>query len=90
MRIARFSHLDEVRYGLVVSAGADAGAEAGGGAANGSAELAVAELAGHPFGATPDDIQLTGTRYGLNEVRLLAPILPSKVVCIGSEAPWAV
>jgi 2-keto-4-pentenoate hydratase/2-oxohepta-3-ene-1,7-dioic acid hydratase in catechol pathway len=76
MRIARFSHQDEVRYGLVVSAA---------GAANGSAELVMAELAGHPFGATPDDIALTGTRYALSEVRLLAPILPSKVVCIGKN-----
>jgi 2-keto-4-pentenoate hydratase/2-oxohepta-3-ene-1,7-dioic acid hydratase in catechol pathway len=72
MRIARFSHQDEVSYGLVVSA-------------DGSSELVVAQLAGHPFGGSPDDIALTGTRYALSEVQLLAPILPSKVVCIGKN-----
>jgi len=82
MRIARFSHHDEVSYGLVVHA---EGADAGVGAANGSSDLVVAQIAGHPFGATPDDLQLTGTRYALSEVNLLAPILPSKVVCIGKN-----
>jgi 2-keto-4-pentenoate hydratase/2-oxohepta-3-ene-1,7-dioic acid hydratase in catechol pathway len=82
MRVARFSHHDEVSYGLVVHA---EGADAGVGAANGSSDLVVAQIAGHPFGATPDDLQLTGTRYALSEVNLLAPILPSKVVCIGKN-----
>ena len=29
----------------------------------------VAQIAGHPFGATPDDFQLTGDRYALSEVQ---------------------
>lgn len=40
---------------------------------------AVAELSGHPFG----EIGFTGVRHALSQVRLLAPILPSKVVAIG-------
>lgn len=48
-------------------------------------ELTVAQLAGHPFGGNADDVRLTGARYALTEVRLLAPILPSKVVCIGKN-----
>src|SRR5262245_29172732 len=43
------------------------------------AGLTVAEIEGHPFGA----IQFTGERWALADVRLLSPILPSKVVCVG-------
>jgi 2-keto-4-pentenoate hydratase/2-oxohepta-3-ene-1,7-dioic acid hydratase in catechol pathway len=43
------------------------------------AGLTVAEVDGHPFGA----IRFTGQRWALADVRLLSPILPSKVVCIG-------
>jgi 2-keto-4-pentenoate hydratase/2-oxohepta-3-ene-1,7-dioic acid hydratase in catechol pathway len=43
------------------------------------ASLTVAEVDGHPFGA----IRFTGQRWALADVRLLSPILPSKVVCIG-------
>jgi 2-keto-4-pentenoate hydratase/2-oxohepta-3-ene-1,7-dioic acid hydratase in catechol pathway len=41
----------------------------------------VAELASHPFGP----VTFTGTRRPLGEVRLLAPVLPSKVVAIGKN-----
>ncbi len=41
--------------------------------------LTVAAIDGHPFGA----IQFTGDRWALPDVRLLSPILPSKVVAIG-------
>jgi 2-keto-4-pentenoate hydratase/2-oxohepta-3-ene-1,7-dioic acid hydratase in catechol pathway len=40
----------------------------------------IAELYGHPFGIDPSGVRLTGNRYPLAEVRLLAPVLPSKVV----------
>src|SRR5215831_13913220 len=43
------------------------------------AGLTVAEIDGHPFG----EIQFTGQRWALADVRLLSPILPSKVVCVG-------
>lgn len=41
----------------------------------------VAEIAGHPFTSpTP-----TGQRFPLDEVRLVAPILPSKIVGVGKN-----
>lgn len=41
----------------------------------------VAEIAEHPFG-TPT---FTGRRWPLADIRLLAPILPTKVVCVGKN-----
>lgn len=41
--------------------------------------LTIAEIEGHPFG----QIQFSGARWALSDVRLLSPILPSKVVCVG-------
>lgn len=41
--------------------------------------LTVAEIDGHPFG----QIRFTDQRWALADVRLLSPILPSKVVCVG-------
>src|SRR5207244_6139126 len=41
--------------------------------------LTVAEIDGHPFGT----VRLTGQRWALADVRLVSPILPSKVVCVG-------
>jgi 2-keto-4-pentenoate hydratase/2-oxohepta-3-ene-1,7-dioic acid hydratase in catechol pathway len=73
MRIARFAAGGEVRYGVVTPAE--------GPQAEGSE---IAELAGHPLG-TMGSIRLTGTRYSLADVRLLAPIVPSKVVAIGKN-----
>ena len=54
-------------------------------ATTGDTDLMVAQLAGHPFGGRQEDIKLTGIRFPLAEIRLLAPILPSKVVCIGKN-----
>ena len=73
MRIARFSVDGEVAFG-VVEGGAE-GVEAGG------ADAEVAEIAGHPFGP----ITFSGRRLPLPSVRLLAPVLPSKVVAIGKN-----
>ncbi|MGH8877600.1 MAG: fumarylacetoacetate hydrolase family protein, partial [Stackebrandtia sp.] len=39
----------------------------------------VAEINGHPFGS----VSTTGQRWAMEDVRLMAPILPSKVVCVG-------
>lgn len=74
MRIARFSRNGEVAFGVVE-----------GGQGNGAADLAqeelvVAEVSGHPFGAGA--VSFTGNRYRLADVRLLAPVLPSKVVAV--------
>jgi 2-keto-4-pentenoate hydratase/2-oxohepta-3-ene-1,7-dioic acid hydratase in catechol pathway len=41
----------------------------------------VAAISGHPF----ETITFTGDRWALSDVRLLAPILPSKVVAIGKN-----
>jgi 2-keto-4-pentenoate hydratase/2-oxohepta-3-ene-1,7-dioic acid hydratase in catechol pathway len=41
--------------------------------------LTVAEIDGHPFG----QVRFTGQRWALADIRLLSPILPSKVVCVG-------
>ncbi len=100
MRIARFSHNGEVSYGLVLPGDTDGGQRPGqvasAGPANGSpsahsspagddSQLMIAQLAGHPFGGRPEDIKLTGFRFPLADVRLLAPMLPSKVICIGKN-----
>jgi 2-keto-4-pentenoate hydratase/2-oxohepta-3-ene-1,7-dioic acid hydratase in catechol pathway len=45
------------------------------------AALTVAVMAEHPFGP----ITLTGDRWALDDVRLLSPILPSKVVAVGKN-----
>ncbi|MGC4896420.1 fumarylacetoacetate hydrolase family protein [Micromonospora sp. DT31] len=68
MRIARFAHAKGMSFG-VVEGEAEAGPQA----------LTIAEIEGHPFG----QIQFSGARWALSDVRLLSPILPSKVVCVG-------
>jgi 2-keto-4-pentenoate hydratase/2-oxohepta-3-ene-1,7-dioic acid hydratase in catechol pathway len=70
VRIARFVHPQGVAWG-VVEGPADAPFDS----------LTVAAIAEHPFGP----IALTGERWALPDVRLLAPILPSKVVAIGKN-----
>ncbi|MBP2476955.1 2-keto-4-pentenoate hydratase/2-oxohepta-3-ene-1,7-dioic acid hydratase in catechol pathway [Crossiella equi] len=68
MRIARVAHPEGMAFAAVE------------GDLNGPAEgLTVAEIAEHPFGVP----QFTGRKWPLADVRLLAPMLPSKVVCIG-------
>ncbi len=74
LRIARFSRNGEVAFGVVE-----------GGQGNGltdvaQEELVVAEISGHPFGSGV--VRFTGDRYRLADVRLLAPVLPSKVVAV--------
>lgn len=44
-------------------------------------DLVAAEIAEHPFG-TPT---FTGRRWPLADTRLLAPILPTKIVCVGKN-----
>jgi 2-keto-4-pentenoate hydratase/2-oxohepta-3-ene-1,7-dioic acid hydratase in catechol pathway len=73
VRIARFAKGDGVAYGVVEQAGESGQAET------------IAELHGHPFGIDPAGVRFTGQRYPLAEVRLLAPVLPSKVVAVGKN-----
>ena len=82
MRIARFAHGSEVGYGIVEDIQPD-GATAGG--VPDPDALVVAELLGHPFGIGDEPVRLTGSRYPLADVRLLAPVLPSKVIAIGKN-----
>jgi 2-keto-4-pentenoate hydratase/2-oxohepta-3-ene-1,7-dioic acid hydratase in catechol pathway len=72
VRIARYVHDGEVAFGVV---------EAGGSGPDGgeSQPAEVAEIVGHPFGA----LTFSGVRHPLAGVKLLAPVLPSKVVAIG-------
>jgi 2-keto-4-pentenoate hydratase/2-oxohepta-3-ene-1,7-dioic acid hydratase in catechol pathway len=60
------------------------GSEPGFGVVEGSVErgeAVVAAIAPHPFGP----FTFTGARHVLGDVRLLAPVLPSKAVCIGKN-----
>ncbi|MEU6024858.1 fumarylacetoacetate hydrolase family protein [Micromonospora sp. NPDC048871] len=68
MRIARFAHAKGMSFGVVEG-------EPG----TGPQGLTIAEISGHPFG----QITFSGARWALSDVRLLSPILPSKVVCVG-------
>jgi 2-keto-4-pentenoate hydratase/2-oxohepta-3-ene-1,7-dioic acid hydratase in catechol pathway len=70
VRIVRFASGGEVSFGIVEGP-ADAPLS----------ELVVAAVAGHPFAP----VQPTGVRHALPDVRLLPPVLPSKVVCIGKN-----
>jgi 2-keto-4-pentenoate hydratase/2-oxohepta-3-ene-1,7-dioic acid hydratase in catechol pathway len=87
MRIARFAVGDEVAYGVVVddaAGGADGTGQAQPSESGGpAAGLSVAEIAGHPFAPSAEGPKLTGARYPIEDVRLLAPVLPSKIVAIG-------
>ncbi len=80
MRIARFAADGEVAYGVVGEA-----RENGSGGERVAGELVVAELAGHPFGGGQGSVRFTGASYPLSAVRLLAPVLPSKVVAVGKN-----
>src|SRR5215469_14818015 len=79
MRIARFAVGDEVRYGVVDGEAAQSSEQRNGA---GTAALTVAELSGHPFGPGTE-VQVTGARYAVPDVRLLAPVLPTTIVAIG-------
>ena len=71
VRIARFATpTGQVAFGKMEG---EAGAPA--------EALTVAVIAEHPFGR----IELTGERWALPDVRLLAPLLPSKIVGIGKN-----
>ncbi|WP_212833196.1 fumarylacetoacetate hydrolase family protein [Catellatospora sp. TT07R-123] len=68
MRIARFVHPGGMSFG-VVEGDPDAGSQG----------LTVRVINGHPFG----ELDLTDQRYAVDDVRLLSPILPSKVIGVG-------
>ncbi len=45
----------------------------------------ILELPGHPFSRAGEPLTTTGAVHDLDDVRLLAPVLPSKVVGIGKN-----
>ena len=83
MRIARFNRDDTVAYGVVQEAAPDGVASAAIGPDTDG--LTIAELQGHPFGVGTDSVRYTGQSYPVADVRLLAPVLPTKVVAIGKN-----
>jgi 2-keto-4-pentenoate hydratase/2-oxohepta-3-ene-1,7-dioic acid hydratase in catechol pathway len=72
VRIARFVHPGSATTPAGVAWGTVEGPADG---------LTVAAIEGHPF----EQITFTGERWALADVRLLSPILPSKVVAIGKN-----
>ena len=70
MRIARFTTGDGAAFGVVEGDGSDPADGAG---------LTVRRIEGHPFAP----FQVVGDPQPLADVRLLAPVLPSKVVAVG-------
>lgn len=70
MRICRFAVDEEIGYGVVH--GAEESGEIG-------PDTVVAGLAGHPLGELVPD----GRILPIADVRLLAPVIPSKVVAVG-------
>ncbi|MCF8529498.1 MAG: fumarylacetoacetate hydrolase family protein [Aquiluna sp.] len=60
MRIARFSHKNQTRFGIV-------------------SESEIEVFQGDPI----ESMELSGEKLNLSEVKFLAPVTPSKVVCIG-------
>ncbi|MGH3950367.1 MAG: fumarylacetoacetate hydrolase family protein [Pseudonocardiaceae bacterium] len=68
MRLARIAHPAGVAF---VSIEGDVTADA--------SDVTVAEIAEHPFGRPT----FTGRRWPLADVRLLAPILPTKIIAVG-------
>lgn len=69
MRFARFSIADQIAYGVVEGDDADA------------ASLTVTAIDGHPFAP----YELTRAEFPMADVRLLPPVLPSKVIGIGKN-----
>ena len=67
MRIARIAHPEGMTFAVL-----EGGQPDGTGAT-------CREIANHPFG----EPEFTGKSWPIEEVRLLAPILPSKIVAVG-------
>jgi 2-keto-4-pentenoate hydratase/2-oxohepta-3-ene-1,7-dioic acid hydratase in catechol pathway len=70
VRIARFSVSDQIAFGVL---------EGDPGAGPDAAPARVTAIPGHPFGP----FELSTAVFPLDEVRLLAPVVPSKVIGVG-------
>jgi len=69
VRIVRFALADQIAYGVVE------------GDADDHASLTVTAIDGHPFAA----FDRTSVTLPLSQVRVLPPVLPSKVIGIGKN-----
>jgi 2-keto-4-pentenoate hydratase/2-oxohepta-3-ene-1,7-dioic acid hydratase in catechol pathway len=74
VRIARFARGGAASYGIVEDRGDDGSSGQG---------AMVAEVHGHP--TDPGSLRFTGLRYPIADIRLLTPMLPSKVVAISGN-----
>ncbi len=73
MRIARFAGPDGiVGFGVVDGAGPDGAT---------GPDTTITPIAGHPFGP----LEASGPPVAFAEVRLLAPVLPSKIIAVGKN-----
>lgn len=70
MRIARFASVDGLSFGLVEGPRHDVSA------------CRVREVTDFPWGS---DVEFTGKEYEMADIRLLAPILPTKIVAVGQN-----
>ncbi|HET7899710.1 MAG TPA: fumarylacetoacetate hydrolase family protein [Candidatus Nanopelagicales bacterium] len=71
MRIARYSGPDgSVGFGVVDGVGPDGETDA---------SSSITPIVGHPYGP----LEIAGSPFALADVRLLAPVLPSKIVAVG-------
>ncbi|MFL6179573.1 MAG: fumarylacetoacetate hydrolase family protein [Actinomycetes bacterium] len=69
MRIVRFTVSDQIAFGVVTGDEAD------------PASMTVTAIDGHPFAP----FEQTSVTFPLNDVRLLPPVLPNKVIGIGKN-----
>ena len=72
MRIVRVARPDGPAFGVLQAVDRPAGED-------GASGLVVRLLDGHPFGG----VQLTDQVAPLEKVALLAPIIPTKILCVG-------
>ena len=87
MRIARFARGDDAAYGVVGEAQADGATARVAAGAGQPGQAVIAELSGHPLGVGMGSVRFTGATYPLDDVRLLGPVLPSKVIAVGQNYP---
>jgi 2-keto-4-pentenoate hydratase/2-oxohepta-3-ene-1,7-dioic acid hydratase in catechol pathway len=69
VRVARFTVSDQIAFGIVD------------GDESGPSSMSVTAIDGHPFAP----FERSGVRFALDQVRLLPPVLPNKVIGIGKN-----
>jgi 2-keto-4-pentenoate hydratase/2-oxohepta-3-ene-1,7-dioic acid hydratase in catechol pathway len=87
LRIARFARGEDAAYGVVGEAQADGATAPALAGAGQPGQTVIAELSGHPLGVGMGSVRFTGATYPLDDVRLLGPVLPSKVIAVGQNYP---